>query len=86
MNRIGVVEDVGGACVDRSAPKGLEALCFLSVSAGAEAKRDAGAREIGSHWAHWRVARIFARLRARCLPLVHGFDVGTAAAKRLGLL
>ncbi|PRE98444.1 hypothetical protein C6T59_12075 [Burkholderia multivorans] len=74
------------ACVDRSALKGLEALCFLSVSGGVEAKQDAGAREIGSfgHTGGWR--GFFARLRARRLPLVYGFDVGMAAAKRVGLL
>ncbi|PRF02636.1 hypothetical protein C6Q05_05695 [Burkholderia multivorans] len=59
MNRVGVGEAVAGACVDRSALKGLEALCFLSVSGGVEAKRDAGAREIGSLWAHCVVVRIF---------------------------
>ncbi|PRH48987.1 hypothetical protein C6V05_08070 [Burkholderia multivorans] len=55
------------ACVEWSALKGLEALCFLSVSGGVEAKRDAGAREIGSLWAHWRVARIF-RAIASTMP------------------
>lgn len=59
MNRVSVGEDVGGVCADRSALKGLEALCFLSVSGGVEAKRDAGAREIGRLWAHWVVVRIF---------------------------
>ncbi|MBU9555313.1 hypothetical protein KTE09_11580 [Burkholderia multivorans] len=66
--------------------KGLEALCFLSVSGGVEAKRDAGAREIWSLWAHWRVARIFRAITSTMLPLVYGFDVGMAAAWRLGLL